>query len=504
MNDKKKNQSEDYRQEMEELARIFKEELDKAVEESENSAVVENVTDLQVEGYNPREVSTEDVEREYTPEELCECCGERPRGTEKHPDSPFCSECEAILEKYPYDLKGLVAFVATICITVASLICFVVNMPIFSYTFEGDKAHNDRNLLTASLKYDTAISLIDEDNEGKYLNVYEKRIFNSYELINMDAVTSDISNYFSDTLLKLPMFNTVKNIKYEIEGMQLSVTVIQEKLSAYETISDHNYDEVIATLDSLSGKKLYYGDTDSYEENEEVVIDKTKLDTVCSEAWINIYKYSAAQIAGKDENVIAEYLQKAADSSTYMEKFVNPLLAATYVGIGEYEKAEDLLDKIREHNRETSESYMIESMLYRYRDSDYQKGVSACLVGLNTLAKIPDGSDLIASYGYVLSMQKTLNYIMMKDYASAYESAYECYSYQSEIYSMSIQTRDLYAMLALETGDTEKFAELESEIEEMTALYGDDSAGFSEDVEAYKNGKVTLQELAMSGRYDLA
>ena len=44
-------------------------------------------------------------------ENLCDCCGERPRGTKKNPDSIFCEECEAILEKYPYDWKGLVTII---------------------------------------------------------------------------------------------------------------------------------------------------------------------------------------------------------------------------------------------------------------------------------------------------------------------------------------------------------------------------------------------------------
>ena len=50
MSDKNKpsNQSGDYREEMEELARIFKEELDKTIEESENTKIDE---EYEVEGY---------------------------------------------------------------------------------------------------------------------------------------------------------------------------------------------------------------------------------------------------------------------------------------------------------------------------------------------------------------------------------------------------------------------------------------------------------------------
>ena len=57
----------------------------------------------------------------------------------------------------------------------------------------------------------------------------------------------------------------------------------------------------------------------------------------------------------------------------------------------------------------------------------------------------------------------------------------------------------MYAMLAIETGDYDTFETLEEEI----ATYGESSAGFSQDVKDYKAGKVTLQELAMNGGYDL-
>jgi hypothetical protein len=115
------------------------------------------------------------------------------------------------------------------------------------------------------------------------------------------------------------------------------------------------------------------------------------------------------------------------------------------------------------------------------------------------LSRIPESSDMVAQVGYILSMQKTLNYIMLEDYKSAYASAKECYAYQSETYSISVQVRDMYAMLALQTGDIETYTTLEEEIKE----YGEAESGFSQDVKDYKAGKVTLQELAMDGGYDL-
>lgn len=504
MNDKKKRNSEssDYREEMEELARIFKEELDKAVQESEDSADVEAIEDLEIEGYNPREVSVENAaqRKALTEDELCECCGEKPRGTEKNPNSPFCSDCEEILERYPYDWKGIVTAIAAIFITLAAVVSFAINVPVFSYTVEGEKAYNDNKLYTSLQKYDRAVESMVEGAEKEYLNVYKKRILTNYALLDMDSVLNDAGTYFTENAKKMPMYKDVAKIEDEIIGMQASVLVIQDVLSQYDDVTEKNYNEILKSLDELSGKKIYVSGSSYHLETEKDFTPTGEEDVyVCEDAWISMYKYSAAQYIGKDEKTIAEFLAEASKQSGYLSRLVNPLLAATYVGIGEYDKAEALMPEIKNANSESVDYHMVQSMLYRYRDKDYQKGVDICIEGLNNLAKVPDGSEMIAQLGYILSMQKTLNYIMMDDYEKAFESAHECYSYQSESYAVSVQVRDMYAMLALEVGDTDVYTTLKDEIAE----YGEDSIGFSKDVENYRKGNVTLEELAMGGGYDL-
>ena len=71
MSDKKNlnNGANDYREEMEELARIFKEELDKTIEEAESPAEAETAEEYQVEGYavtmgdtKPKEELAEEIQ----------------------------------------------------------------------------------------------------------------------------------------------------------------------------------------------------------------------------------------------------------------------------------------------------------------------------------------------------------------------------------------------------------------------------------------------------------
>ena len=57
----------------------------------------------------------------------------------------------------------------------------------------------------------------------------------------------------------------------------------------------------------------------------------------------------------------------------------------------------------------------------------------------------------------------------------------------------------MYAILAYATGDKEAFNALELEIDS----YGNDSIAFTSDVADFKSGKISLKEIAESGRYDL-
>ena len=99
----------------------------------------------------------------------------------------------------------------------------------------------------------------------------------------------------------------------------------------------------------------------------------------------------------------------------------------------------------------------------------------------------------------MLQVQQTLNFIMQDKYDDAYKTITSAYDNLSMTGGLTIQVRDLYALLALQTKDTKTFEALELEIDS----YGDESIAFTSDVADYKSGKLTLKEIAESGRYDL-
>ncbi len=486
--------------EMEELARIFREELGKAVQESEEAEATD-VNDIEVEGYDPRAVSTEGV-KAYK-ETLCECCGERPAGTDDDPDSPFCSECAALMEKYPYDWKGIVAFVLVIGITLMSLILFAGYSPIFSMMRRGDKAVSQGKLYSAEGYYDELIEYLDSEGYNLNLRNFKRNYVDlEFKLANLSTVLTYIdSNYDSDNIKD----KKVQEIYDSIINMEMTTAAIQKHLSNYPDVTEDNYDDIIKEMESLIGTKIYFTvDEDTYDESDvesgDYAPDGNEEVYTYEEGWIRLYQYSAAAVLDKKDDVI-KYLELAHDKSSYMKVYVSTLLAQTYIGNEKYDEAEKMIKEITEDNNESIDKYILNAMLFRYRDKNYQLAVDTCVNGLNSLTKVENGNQLIANIGNSLSMQKTLSYIMLKDYDKAYESAKECYSYQSESGNLTIQARDIYAILAYATGDTDTYDAFVSEIESYSEEGYDYS--FEEDVENYVNGKITLQEIAESGRYDL-
>ena len=101
-----------------------------------------------------------------------------------------------------------------------------------------------------------------------------------------------------------------------------------------------------------------------------------------------------------------EYLEKALGYTEYVDRVWTTVLASAYIGTEQYDKAEALLKNIKNSNDEGIDDNLILSMLYRYRDKNYQRAVDICVNGLNGLSRLEDGYDLVAQIGYTLSMQR--------------------------------------------------------------------------------------------------
>ncbi|MDE5993934.1 MAG: hypothetical protein K2G60_00300 [Oscillospiraceae bacterium] len=504
--------------EMEELARIFREELGKAREEAEKAEnEVEPATDidvlnngLEVEGY----AVTMGEKSNTGSEEMCECCGERPRGTDRDPHSPFCKECAAIMEKYPYDWKGIIMLLASLAVMFVSLITIIEIIPIFSSTYRGNEAVKDKKLYTALSYYSEAEQyVVDNEIALEFKNLRRSEII----LFNEFGVDEWVEKNFGNAsiLCALTLIeNTydVNNIQdKKISDIYKSLTGARASilmLGTHEGDENSKYEEIMAKFESLVGKKIYITDLknmDTTTVHDELDKDYTPTgkETVITydEGWIRFYQYLLAENNKKTDDM-ASALEKANKVSTDYEIYTAPFLVQRYLDSGEYAKAEDIIRRMGEKNSESVLYHELLSRLYRYRDKNYSAAKEVALTGLEKMAAAYNSYDLIAYAGSSLSMQKTLSLIMLKDYEGAYNSAEECCSYQNEFYGYTTaEARDLYAILALATGQTEKYDELAKEVASNVELYGEEY-NFSSDVSDYKNNKISLEEIAMSGRYD--
>lgn len=520
LNDKKEKLTgeapkDDYREEMEELARIFKEELDKAVSDAEDANKFDDLEKVEVEGYDPKTVSLDEnkTRERHSEDELCECCGERPRGTRKNPDSAFCEECEAVLEKYPYDWKGVLAAVIVVGVMIYSFVMFMMEAPAFANAIQGDKALKDGKVFTALYKYETAFSHVDTEFAKEYKGLFAKHIIAEYRANALSDVWAETEEFFTEKDLKKPWFKNVKEAYDDANLLSISMTAVEQihladyssaETSSTEKITE-DYDKIVGILDGLSGKKIYEKNGVYHDETEkDFTPDGTETVYVYDETILNLYKYSAAITADKEYDVIAGFLEKVSDGSACMSDFAKTNLAVSYVHLGEFDKAEKLAEELRENNCEANNYYYIMSMIYRIRDKDYTKAVDICLDGLNMLAKLDEAYELVAVEGRHLSMQKTLALIMAGKYTEAYESAGECFDYdsyyESEILGSSTaaeEVSNMYIILAIHTGDEEVYNDYEEQVEAA----GEDAV-VHEHITLFKEGKITLTEIVNSGRYD--
>ena len=113
------SQTQDLHDELEDLAKVFQEELDRTKEEARaaaENAPVDPEIELSETGGVPSAAEKKPAADEPIPEEeLCDCCGEKRRGTAKDPNSPYCSECDAGLRHYPFDFLNIFFAVVAIC-----------------------------------------------------------------------------------------------------------------------------------------------------------------------------------------------------------------------------------------------------------------------------------------------------------------------------------------------------------------------------------------------------
>ncbi len=509
--------------EMEELARIFREELGKAKEEAEkaeNEANAEAATDIDAldSGYEVEGYAVTSGEKTNTePEEMCECCGERPRGTDRDPNSPFCKECAAIMEKYPYDLKGILMLIAVIGALILSLVTFIQITPVFTNVYRGNADYNDKKLYSSLAHYSEAESyIIDNEISLDFKNLRRNEILLFYEFGADEWVEKNFGNPAILCALTLieKTYGTENIRDKKVAEIFNAITETRANilmLGSYEEEieNDSDYEKLIAKFESLIGKKIYISDVNNmdsttvFDEMNETLKPSGKETVITyDEGWIRFYQYVLAESQKKTEDM-ALYLEKASAVSTGYEEYSDLFFARFCLDNKNYSQAETVIKRMGENNSESVVYHALLSKLYRQRDKNYSAAKEVCLTGLEKSAASYKSYDLVAFAGSYLSIEKSLNFIMLKDYESAYSSAEEAVSYQNDFYgSTGPYARDLLAILALATNNTEKYDELAKTVAASVEENGKEY-DFSSYVYDYKDNKISLEEIVSSGYFDM-
>lgn len=495
---------EEIHDEMENLAKVFKEELEKAKKEQAE----ETIEDLEVEGYDPRKVSVDKKNKETT--ELCEYCGEKPRGTQKNPKSPYCKDCEELLEKYPYDYKGVVACLVILCVVVGAIFCFAVNTPIFATMKKADKAIKDNKLYTAVVEYENALNYVNKkDTEHKFYGLHAKRIEALYRLQMQSQVFYEIDTYLTDSELELPAFYNARKCVADVDAMTATAAVINKHMDLNNVTKD-NYETMFSELDKLIGKKVYEKNGEFFDETmTDFTPDGSETVYTADAGWLHITKYQIAMILEWDIPQYIEYLEDAVEATDFMKNMAGYMLGDCYIETKQYDKAEALAKELGKNNKEATDYYLLMSMVKRYRDNDYQSALSFAEQGITVLRESSGGESFVIQYGTPLIMQKGLNYIMLGERDNAIDTINLCCYYLSQIQiddygSTMISTVpeawEICALAALDAGDTKTYETMEENYKLETTA---ETEVYNELLADYKAGTKTLKDIASSRRYDL-
>ena len=498
-------EKDDLQQEMEDLARIFKEELDKSKKEAEETL---SIDDLEVEGYDPKKVSKTVAKTKET--EMCEYCGKKPRGTDKNPKSPYCKDCEELLEKCPYDYKGVIVAIAIFCIVIGAVFCFAINTPIFSAMKKADKEVKEDKLYSAVVDYEKALELIqNKGTDDVFYNLHAKRIGVYYRLAIIAPIPAEVETYLGEKVLKLPTFKETKEIVDHVDSMVATSVIVSRHVDT-SSVTESNFDSIIKELDGLIGKKVYIQNGSYYEDGDEgFVRDGKEREYTLDEGLLHLLKYQAAFDLNKDPKEYVEYMRKSVDTSDFMMNTLGYMLAGVYVEMEEFEKAEEIAGKLYDNNKESTDYFLISSMIKRYRDKDYKGALALADEGIAALTNSSGGPDMAIQYGHPLRMQRGLNYIMLGDYKTASDVIYECCYYLAQtpvddygtsMISVYPEAWEICALTALEIDDAETYDTMEENFKsEANAKKEEYEAILAE----YKEGTKTLENIVESGRYDL-
>lgn len=468
--------------ELEELARTFQQELDKAkAQELEGSDEGDEGGELIQELEDIETVNQAEENEEIPQEELCECCGERRKGTKKNPDSNYCYDCEKALRHYPFELINVIMPLLVIVFCLYGCYVFSNNSAIYTASAQADAYSEQNKLYTALSAYDMAVEKMKSEKvNGEMLY---KRYFDCAYKSGMFMQLELDGDVFKSWELKLPHLKSVYKAQLETLEVESTQSAVQEIFSSYDSIDDPKdlpYDEIIKKIEALidqPAKTLPLIDGETEEEIVTTPVYNIKAQKY-SRPMILYFEFYVSVICEKDLSVQAEILERL--RKEYPEKtwIYGSVLGDIYNKQGKDVK--ELCNYMKKLNAEDSSADVIEATSLRIK-GDYDGAIKIC-------DKFIDKED---TYMGEFLRQKAICYLLKGDSEAAFKFASDAYSSSSNPLSA-----DLLMLCSIIVSDTETY-------DELAALYKDSELDIQQEVLDYKDGKITVEQIFTKGDFDI-
>lgn len=471
--------SEEIQNEMEELAKTFQQELDKAKQEAkevaENPPEEPEILIQDLEEIPQDSVSTDETE-EIPEDELCQCCGEKRKGTSSNPNSDYCSECEKGLRHYPFDFLNIILALAVVAFAVYGCYVFADYSNIYSQAEKAEKYADQGKLYTAYQAYSTVANTMVTDKVNGEM-IYKRSIENTMRMGGIGYI-SQLSTQFKTWELKLPHLKSVYNSFKFVQEFNVTSQDAYGIISKYETAdpSEIPYDELMAQLDALETvAPTVQSSTDTTTTTAPYNITASKY----SKPMVLFVKYYLSTICGRDDAEAMGYLEEIWEETPDYTWLYGMMLGSLYAKNGK--DVTELCTQLRTVNSEDTVSDIIEAVALRIK-GDYDGCIEKC----NKLISAEDG------YTYEAYRQIALCKLATGDYSAAYDNANLAY----QEYGTSIQICDTLALCSAAAGNEDTY-------NEIATLFSDNDLELSEEVTAFKAGTMTIEQIVSEGDFDV-
>lgn len=432
-------------EELERLRQLFQETLDSVTAETAQDKA-ESEAESKAESKPPRP-------KRPKKSELCPICKTRARAEGRS----YCEECEhSCVGRRPIFLSYLSVVLTLI------LLCFTVALTAYNFkpiaaTARGDRYFSQGKMSEAQAKYYSAA------RTGFANGLPATRAVSGYGLSQLRQ--GDVEAFFSAyEMLSQPKLNPfLHKLNSEAEDVSAYKEYYLEFSHEYTKHMELDYNSIIAKLE----EKLRSHDS-------------TAKDYPLVQAAAFSIGYQVALDKGQGREVCIEYLERISHVVPKKLYHYADSLVMLYAYGSDRQRAEELCRKILKYNAQSPAIYYAGSVM-ALLDGDYKGAAEECDKGLERFAEGTDEYyELLRRKAIALMLDgnKTAAYELVKDSAD---------SYRYEQYVLTV-------VLCLEFCDRS---------EEAEALEGRFLLRKNQELEAYRQGKITLEDIFLSGDYDL-